>query len=385
MALNMARGMLALVAVIALFALLDDQQSADAQTVEATWRIHDRAGTGSFEAGANEVTPGSGQEGYEIISFDAVGLSAGLSTYTYGGADLSPPQPQVVSCDAAFTGSSMALQVDGAYPYAGCVFFVGAENTGEEPIQVELGALDEDAEVACDTDGCESSDVDILAGGPDAATIGELCQESGGVANTDGLVYELEAGAEFVCPVFVTVLQPANENTTYQVEIVPPPPETEAVALADAHGRDVLTAQPGAHGAGDHARADGTDRVGHAHAGADFDPGADRNTRGHADAGRDRGGRTDPRPGYADRGSDGGRHGGGGFDAHAARHGDGAARGVRRRSGRGWGRVVARGGDGVVGYRRAGALGEAAIGVSRRRRGRESQGKPQCPVNFPQG
>ena len=145
------------------------QRVGAAATLEARWSLYDRANASSFQAGVNGIAaPGAGA-GYEIVSFDSVGISAGLATYVYGGADLPAahggPMDPIVTCSASFTATEMFLTVDGAYPYAGCVFFLGVANTGDSPFRVSLGGLDEHATVTCNAPGCLASDVDVLGGG----------------------------------------------------------------------------------------------------------------------------------------------------------------------------------------------------------------------------
>ncbi len=198
--------------------------SGRAATPAAEWRLYARANTTSFAAGpASLAAPASGA-GYEIVSFDAVPLSAGLSTYRYGGADLLPPRgpmPAIVTCSASFTQTGMSLQVAHGYPYAGCVFFLGVTNIGANPIQVQLGGLDGDELFACDTPGCALSDLDIVAGGADEATVAALCLESGGdTVASGGMRYTIPVGGTMVCPLFLTVLQAANEQTSYEIEVV---------------------------------------------------------------------------------------------------------------------------------------------------------------------
>ena len=118
----MASVALLLVVGAVLFSRLTPTSAA---SLEATWSLFERADALSFVPGTTATSAG-----YEIVSFAAVGPSAGLSTYQYGGADLVPPQPPIVTCSATVEPTDLALLVDNAYPYAGCVFFVGVENTG---------------------------------------------------------------------------------------------------------------------------------------------------------------------------------------------------------------------------------------------------------------
>jgi|GEM_PF-5186691 len=220
------RALLALAIALGLSGVFVSREEGAAATLETTWSLFARADANSFTPG---VDPAPAPGGYEIVSFDAVGLAAGLGTYVYGGADLPPalggPAPPLVTCTATITGSELQLDVSGAFPYAGCVFFVGVENTGDAAARFELGPLGEEATVTCNAPGCEASDIEVLAGaaGPDPLA---ACRVEGGpVAFQDG-IYSLPPGALVVCPVFIVVLQPAEEGATYLLEITPPPPET---------------------------------------------------------------------------------------------------------------------------------------------------------------
>src|SRR5690606_33167110 len=92
------------------------------------------------------------------------------------------PMQSIVSCGSSFTATEIFLNVEGAYPFAGCVFFVGVSNTGDEPVRVHLGMFDENAVVTCDTAGCQGSDIEVMAGGPDAASALEACQVQGQIS-----------------------------------------------------------------------------------------------------------------------------------------------------------------------------------------------------------
>lgn len=206
---------------------LANYQNGSAATLEARWSLYGRASAGSFEPGLTAVAaPGSGA-GYEVVSFAAAGLAAGLSSYLYGGPDLpvanGGPLPGIVSCTASFTATSIELSVSGAYPYAGCVFFPGVTNTGDTAIRVELGPLTADAAVTCTAPGCQRTDVELLAGGL-AGDEDIRCRAEGGTfERVTGSVFALSPGATVACPLFVIVLQPAKENAIYRVEITPPP------------------------------------------------------------------------------------------------------------------------------------------------------------------
>ena len=89
-------------------------------------------------------------------------------------------------------------------------------------VQVQLGSLDSHATVTCNVSGCQASDVDIVGGGPTAAEANALCRAFDGTVSNDGLLYTIDPGTTFVCPLFVTVLQPAKEDAQYVVIITPP-------------------------------------------------------------------------------------------------------------------------------------------------------------------
>ncbi len=225
-----ARARVVIVLAVTAMAALMLGVRGGAATLGAEWSLFGRADAASFAPGTVALTPGTGAEGYEIVGFGAAGPSAGLSSFTYGGADAPAahggPVPAIVACDATFTATSMTIGVTGAYPYAGCVFFLGVTNTGDVPIRVDLGSLDSSAQVTCNVPGCAKADIDIVAGGPDLATISALCRSAGGTAeHVSGSAFAVPAGAAFVCPLFVTVLQSALEGTIYVVTITPPPLE----------------------------------------------------------------------------------------------------------------------------------------------------------------
>ncbi len=191
-------------------------QAGSAAPLEATWSIYNRANTTPFVVG----TPG-GSGGYEIVSFAAAGPTDALDTYVYAGPDLVPPMPPLVTCAATMQPATVELNVGNGYPYAGCVYFLGVSNTGSNPIRVDLGSLEANATATCNVSGCQRSDIDIVAGGRTAAEVGQFC--SGPATLTGpGLRYTIAPGDTFVCPLFVVVLQPAKENATYRIEIVPP-------------------------------------------------------------------------------------------------------------------------------------------------------------------
>ena len=206
-----------------------------AATATVSWSVHERQDTSSFVPSPTHVVAPAPGAGYEIVSFSQDVPSVDSSGYVYGGPDLPPalggPLPSaIVTCTAIFEPDGLRLVVENAYPYAGCVFFAGITNTGDVPVEVELGALDPDDLVTCDAPGCSADDVDLLGGGADAATVGELCRtfdatgapNPAGVQSTGGLGYSIEPGATFVCPMFLTVAQPAAEAATYMIWVSPP-------------------------------------------------------------------------------------------------------------------------------------------------------------------
>lgn len=224
--------------------------SGRAASPTAEWRLYTRANTTTFAAGSTSLAAPASGAGYEIVSFDAMPLSTGLSTYRYGGADLTPPRgpmPPIVICSASFTQTGMSLQVTHGYPYACCVFFLGVTNIGTNPIQVQLGGLDGGEIFACDTAGCALSDLDIVAGGPDEATIAALCVESGGdTVASGGMRYTIPVGGTMVCPLFLTVLQSANEQTNYEIEVVrgPGPGPSPSPSVTATNPLTLETATP---------------------------------------------------------------------------------------------------------------------------------------------
>lgn len=217
-------------------------ETGEAQVVEARWSLYERADAASFVPGGTPIdAPGSGA-GYEIVSFAATGPSTALETYMYAGPDLPPehggPLPSIVSCASEFTLTEMFLSVDGAYPFAGCVFFLGVANTGTEPLGMHLGMAAEHAETTCSAPGCQASDIEMLAGGPDASTALSSCVLDGDAAVLLDDVVSLAPGSVLVCPVFIVVLQPAAEGATYTIVIEPPPPVTTSTS-------NVATFDPG--------------------------------------------------------------------------------------------------------------------------------------------
>ena len=120
----------------------------------------------------------------------------------------------------------MNLQVAGAYPYAGCVFYVGATNIGDGVVTIELGSLTADATVACTGLGCQASDIEMVAGGPNQEVIDALCRFEGAVEPAGGpLLFQLAPEATVICPLFIALLQPAAEDASYRISVIPPPPE----------------------------------------------------------------------------------------------------------------------------------------------------------------
>ncbi|MBI2765103.1 MAG: hypothetical protein HYX53_04235 [Chloroflexi bacterium] len=254
--------LLVVIAGIAFVLLFAAATTGNAAPATASWSLYNRANATSFVAGAGLQPPASGG-GWEIVSFDAQPVATGLATYLYGGADLPPARGgplSLISCAAVATPLSLSVTVANGYPYGGCVFFVGVTNTGAAPLQVRLGGLDGGEAVSCSAPGCRSSDIELVAGGPDAAAIAALCRTEGGTLEpVSGLVYGIPAGATLVCPLFVTVLQAARENATYVVAIAPhaPAPEptpspspTPSSATATATATSVSTAPNNCIGCG---------------------------------------------------------------------------------------------------------------------------------------
>lgn len=217
-------------------------ETGEAQVIEARWSLYERAEATSFEPGGTPIdAPGSGA-GYEIVSFAAEGPSTALDTYMYAGPDLPPehggPLPSVVSCTSEFTATEISLLVEGAYPFAGCVFFVGVANTGTEALRVHLGMLGDHSTVTCNAPGCAGSDIEMLAGGRDASTAVGGCVLDGEAADLEGDVLGLAPGSVLVCPLYIVVLQPAAEGATYSIVVEPPPPVTTSTS-------NVATFNPG--------------------------------------------------------------------------------------------------------------------------------------------
>lgn len=225
-------------------------RQGEAATLEGRWSLYQRANSTSFVSGGvgSLTSPGIG---YEIVSLDAAPLSTGLATYVYGGPDLPPakggPMAKVVDCTAAFTPTNMHVVVSNGYPYAGCVFFLGVTNTGDSPLAVNMGGLTAEATITCPPGrpDCGKTDIDVLAGGADDATIRANCRAfdaSGAPADARILVgdatifkqpltYTIPVGVTWSCPLFLVVLQPALEDTTYIIVINPPPIERPPVVL----------------------------------------------------------------------------------------------------------------------------------------------------------
>ncbi len=235
-------------------------RGSEAATLSGTWSLYQRANTTSFVSGA-AGSPTSPGIGYEIVSLDATGLAVGLAAYVYGGPDLSPakggPMVKIVDCTASFTPTDMRVKLDGGYPYAGCVFFLGVTNTGTTPLAVNLGGLTAEATVTCPAGRtrCQDTDFDVLAGGTNDATIRANCRAfdaTGAAADSrilvgeptifrQALTYTIPPGVTWSCPLFLVILQPALENATYTIVITPPtierpgevletPPQPPAVA-----------------------------------------------------------------------------------------------------------------------------------------------------------
>ena len=221
--MSTARKALVWIAVAAVFFGFALNQSGTAAPIEASWSLYERANTTSFEPGTG---PAAAPSGYEIISFDAIGVSAGPETYMYSGADLPPaqggPVPPIVGCTATIGGSVLDLDVSGGFPYSGCVFFVGVRNLGELPIRFDLGTLDAGVDFECNVAGCAVTDLDVVAGNAGPNPLG-ACLVNGAPVVVDGDQLALPAGSLVVCPVFIVVLQPAKEGAVYSLSITPPP------------------------------------------------------------------------------------------------------------------------------------------------------------------
>ncbi|MBX7111281.1 MAG: hypothetical protein K1X87_05465 [Dehalococcoidia bacterium] len=221
------RGLVAFVltAIGILAALLAGSRGSSALGLQATWSISGRLDASAFRAGSQLA---AGGQGFEVISFGAAGPTAALSTYRYGGPDLAPiPQRRFVTCAASASAGRLTLNIGNAFPYAGCVFFPTVTNTGTSAIEVDLGSLQQPAGVFCGRSTCK---VDIVAGGTDEAGVADRCISTGSVAraSTSLLTYRLASGASMTCPVFVVLLQPASEATTYAVTVDAPRPQAPA-------------------------------------------------------------------------------------------------------------------------------------------------------------
>lgn len=215
--LAVRRGVLALVltAIGVVAALLVGTSGSSAIGLQATWSLTGRAGAAAFRGGPE--LPLSGQ-GFEVISFAGVGPTAALGTYRYGG-----PERSAVTCGAGAAAGLLTLNVGNTFPYTGCVFFPVVTNTGARAIEVDFGSLTQPGGVFCGLVTCR---VDIVAGGTDEAGVTDRCTTAGTVARATGtlLTYRLSPGASITCPIFVVLLQPASEATTYTVTIDPPAP-----------------------------------------------------------------------------------------------------------------------------------------------------------------
>lgn len=218
-----------LLAVVAGFTLTM-RGSAAAQSV-GQWALYERAGdVPPFRAALPGVIMAQ-PAGYEIVGLGAVGVSDSLADYHYAGPDFTPPLPPIVGCTANVEATVIRVGVTNAYPYAGCVFYIGVENQGPGPLRVSLGQLDASVPVACAGGVCQGSDIDVMAGGRTAAAINQLCVQSGPPVTGDAnLVYTIPAGSTFICPLFIVVLQPACENCTYSFTVTPPPTESTVIS-----------------------------------------------------------------------------------------------------------------------------------------------------------
>ena len=230
MSLNLARRMvlaLALVAGGVLASFMVGEREGSALGLRATWTLTGRQDNVTLRPGAQLPPPG--QSGFEIISFAAAGPTGALASYVYGGPDLAAasggPQPAFVTCTAG-TGSAtgtIVLDITNAFPYAGCVYFPTVKNTGQRPLQIELGSLSDPANVFCGAPTCK---VDIVAGGTTPQSARQHCVAEGVVLRLAPTSrYFLAPGASLTCALFVVLLQPAAEGTTYTIVIKAPFPE----------------------------------------------------------------------------------------------------------------------------------------------------------------
>lgn len=212
--------------------------SAGAATIEGHWSMYSRQDATSFKAGTTPFAVPDTLPGYEIVGMDAKGVTESLDTYQYWGASHVPPVPEIVSCSATVAPPVMSLSVQGAYPFGGCVFFLGVTNAGDTELRVDLGPAPGDTlPVACFGGPCVASDVDVLAGGHTQADIAERCTiigtGPGGVVPVgDSLSYLISPEYTFVCPLFVVVMQPACEDCEYTFEITPGPTETPTTPIS---------------------------------------------------------------------------------------------------------------------------------------------------------
>lgn len=232
----MRLALIAAVFVTLLGALFASGSAGTAATFEGHWSMYERADATSFAAGSVPFAGPDALPGYEIVGMDAKGVTESLDAYQYWGVSHEPPMPEIVSCTATIVQPVMSLAVRGAYPFGGCVFFLGVTNAGESTLDVELGAPGNTLPVVCGGGPCQASDLDVLAGGETQAEIAERCSISGSGAGGvvplgESLTYRISPGYTFVCPLFVVVLQPACENCEYSFEITPGPTATEETLL----------------------------------------------------------------------------------------------------------------------------------------------------------
>ena len=223
------------IAMVTLGVLFASGSGGSAATFEGTWSIYERQDATSFVAGNTPVLTANPLPGHEIVGMGAVGVTTSLADYKYWGLAAVPVELPIVSCSASITQPVMSLSVVGAYPFAGCVFFLGVKNTGESPLTIELGSPGSDVPISCGPGTCSGANLDVLAGGKTPAEAASLCRafpdDPGTPGHLDGvsndgsnLRYIIAVGTTFVCPVFLVVLQPACENCTYHFEITPPTP-----------------------------------------------------------------------------------------------------------------------------------------------------------------
>ena len=214
-------------AVVGIVLLIFLSRPAGATIGPFEWTVHDRVDATSFVPA--EAPVGLPGPGYEIVSFDAALPSAGLSPYVYGGLDLpaslgGPLSESLVACSVDFEAGALKMSVVGAFPYSGCVFFLGVRAPADETQVFDLTLLPNVFEVMCDTPGCGPEDVELLFGGTTPEEVETLCLPLNDPEQfeRDGNLYTIAGSDIMICPMFVTVAQSSNEATLYEVWVVPP-------------------------------------------------------------------------------------------------------------------------------------------------------------------